>query len=182
MIARLGLALALLAAPAVAQDNGRASDRALGSLVACRPIPDPRARATCYDNALDKLQQAVADRQVVVMDREQVHEDHKAAFGFNGGGAPARLAAVKPPKATKAARPAAPEEVQEVDTTLVSMTPYGYNRWTVRIATGAVWRTTEEGFSSASKPGTEVHIRRSIMGSYIIRIGKARALKAMRVG
>ena len=116
------------------------------------------------------------------MDREQVHEDRKTMFGFNGAEAPARIAAVKPPKAAKATKAARAEEVQEVDSTLVSMSPYGYNRWTVRIATGAVWRTTEEGASSASRPGTEVQIRRSIMGSYIIRIGKARALKAIRVG
>lgn len=186
MIARLGMALAVLAAPAGAEDNGRASDRALAPLVACRMMPDPRARAACYDAALDRLQQAVAARQVVVMDREQVHEDRRAMFGFNSGDAPSRLAIVKPPKAAKASRAArgapATEEVEEVDSTLVGMSPFGYDRWTIRIATGAVWRTTEPGFPVALKPGTEVHIRRGIMGSYIVRIGKARPLKAMRVG
>ncbi len=182
MIARLGMALAMLAAPAGAEDNGRASDRALAPLVACRPMPDPRARAACYDAALDRLQQAVAARQVVVMDREQVHEDRRAMFGFNGGGAPARLAAVKPPKLPKAARAAPAEEVEQIDSTVASMTQYGYDRWTIRLATGALWRTTEGGIPIAYKPGTNVHIRRGIMGSYIIRIGKARPLKAMRVG
>lgn len=172
------MALVAAAAPALAQD-GRASDRALAPLVACRQIGDVRARAACYDAALDKLQQSVAARTVVVMDREEVKEDRRSSFGFGGSQTVARVVAPKP---ARTARPGAPvEELEAIDSTVVSASPYGYERWTIRIATGAVWRTTEAGITLAPKPGATIRIRRGLMGSFSLRIGNARPVRALRV-
>ncbi len=157
-----------LAGPAqAADDKGRPSDRALAPLVACRPIPDVRARALCYDAALDKLQQSVSQRTVVVMDREQV----KADFGFGGG---------KPLARSPAARVAMPEGVDEISATVVSTSSYGYDLWDIRLATGAVWRTTEASVAFPPKQGQTIQIRRGILGSYTMMVGR-RALKVKRV-
>ena len=179
MNARAGILMALLlTAPALAADDrGRASDRALAPLVVCRPIPDSRARAACYDAALDKLQQSVADRNIVVMDREQVKEDRKANFGF---GANQQLARVASPKAPKAARVVV-EDVAEVDSTVVSAAAFGYDRLMIRLANGATWRTTEPGLATPPKAGTAIHISRGVMGGFMMRIGRARAVRALRV-
>jgi hypothetical protein len=166
--ALLAAGAVLLAGPAQAQDKGRPSDRALAPLVACRPIPDPRARAACYDAALDKLQQSVSERTVVVMDREQV----KADFGFGGG----------PPLArSPAAKVAAPEPVQEVNSTIAGVISYGYDFWGIRVATGALWRTTDTGLVFPPKVGTAVQIKRGILGGYVMYIGKDKAVRVKRV-
>lgn len=174
------IALLALAAPVQAQDSGRASDRALAPLVACRPIPDPRARASCYDGALDRLQQAVAGRQVVVMDREQVREDRRSAFGFVGETVP-RPKPVRQPKSARGTA-ALPEDIATIDTTATSASPFGYDRWTIRLATGAIWRTTEAGIATAPRAGSPIHIRRGVMGGFLLRVGKGRTVRAMRVG
>lgn len=166
---RMIMTLALLAAaPAWAADEkGRASDRALAPLVACRPVPDARARAACYDAALDRLQQSVSERTVVVMDREQV----KADFGFGPGPVPAKSPAAR----------IAPEPVKEVTSTVASVISYGYDLWGIRIANGAIWRTTETGLVFPPTPGTEVHIRRGTLGSYVMFVGKNKAVRVKRI-
>jgi hypothetical protein len=160
------VAIALgVSVPALAADErGRPSDRALAPLVACRPIADPRARAVCYDNALDKLQQSVAERTVVVVDRDTVKT---TGFGFSGGQPPRRA-------------PVRPQEEEEVVTTIVSATSAGYETWTIRLANGAVWRTTDDlGFQPRS--GAEARIKRGALGSYMMRIGKAPAVRVKRI-
>ncbi|UAK24920.1 hypothetical protein [Sphingomonas nostoxanthinifaciens] len=169
----LGWAMTTLAAVAAdAQDSGRASDRALAPLVNCRQTADPRARATCYDAALDTLQQAVAARRVVIVDREQVAQDRTVGFG------------VLVPERRLPSAPRRPSiDPVEIVSTVVSVSQYGYDQWTIRIASGAVWRTIETGLVDPPKPGAEIRIRRAAMGSYMLKIGRyGHATRAIRVG
>ena len=177
----LAIAAALAGTPGLAQDAGRASDRALAPLVSCRQTPDPRARAACYDAALDQLQQSVANRQVVIVDHDQAVQDRRTLFGFGAREQPVPKPA-RPPKNAVAAR-AAPEEVVEIDSTIVAATQTNYDQWVFRLATGAVWRTTEgSAIPVAPRAGTKVHIHRSIMGGYLMRVGSYRAVRALRIG
>ena len=176
----VALAAALLAGAAPAQDAGRASDRALAPLVACRQTADPRARALCYDAALDRLQQSVASRQLVIVDHEQATQDRRTLFGF---GANRTLSEPKPAKVAKVQARAVPAEVvNEIDTTVVSAAANG-EFWVLRLATGATWRTIESSnIVTTPKAGTKVHIQRSLMGGFFMRVGNSRAVRAARVG
>jgi len=163
MMARIGMAAgaAALALPALAQDSGRPADRALAPFVACRPLADPRARALCYDAALDRLQQAVAERQVVIVQRDE------------------RRAVLSLPATSPRAAPVLPARI---DSTIVSATVTGYDRWIIRIASGTIWRTTESGLSVVPRPGLEINIRRGALGGYLMQIGKGRSVRAERIG
>jgi len=166
---------ALVPVSVAAQNPGKASDRALAPFVACRQVADVRARALCYDAALDRLQNSVAGREVVIVDKQQANEDRKALFGFSASHR------MPEPKAPRAA-PKAPETIEQaIDSTIVSAHQSGYDRWTIRLATGAVWRTLEPGIVIAPKVGEDVHIRRGTLGSFMLRIGKGRSMRAMRV-
>lgn len=173
----LGVVAALWGAPVAAADNGHAADRVLSAMVACRATADPRARAACYDAALDRLQQQIGASQVVILDREQVASDRKSSFGFGADGP--RMPVQRVPKAKA---PRTVEDVVAVDSTVASASSYGYDQWTIRLATGAVWRTTESGIPAQPRTGAPVHIHRGIMGSYLLRVGSYRAVKAIRVG
>ncbi len=179
MIKHVGLAagMTLLALPAAAADNGHAADRVLAQMVACRQNPDARARAVCYDAAFDRLQQQIAQRQVVIVDREQVAQDRKSLFGFSGG--EHRAAPVREAKQAKL-QPV--EDLAEIDSTVTSATSYGYEQWTIRLANGAIWRSTEAGITVSPRPGTKVHIHRALMGSFFMKVGSGRTVRAMRVG
>ena len=179
VLVRMRLVFAALVAvvpgSVVAQTSGKASDRALAPFVACRQVPDVRARALCYDNALDKLQNSVAGREVVIVDKQQANEDRKSLFGFSPG------RGMPEPRAPRASGRQVAADVEKIDSTVVSAHQSGYDRWTIRLATGANWRTLEPGIVTAPKSGEEVHIRRGSLGSFTMRIGKGRAMRAMRV-
>lgn len=157
----------------IAQDSGRPSDRALAPLVACRPIADPRARALCYDGALDRLQRAVGDRRVVLIDREDLSSDPRFAFGLDGPGHTTR--------ARPARKSAAGQEGRSIHATVVAATATGYGLWTIRLSTGAVWRTIESGLTNP-RPGAEVHIRAGVLGGYLLWLDGGLPIRAIRVG
>ncbi len=177
----MAMAAIAAAAPAAAAENeGHAADRALAPFVACRATRDPAVRLACFDAALDRLQAQVAQRQVVIIDHEQVAQDRRTLFGFSPSH---EVAATRPPRPAptpRAARPAS-EEVAEIDSTVVSAQPYGYDQWTIRLATGATWRTTEAGIPIQPKPGSKVHVHRALMNSFLLRVGAFRAVRAVRV-
>jgi len=166
-------AIAALPGTAWAQSGGAA--RALAPLVACRGVADPRAKANCYDAALDKLQNAVAGREVVIVDKQQNNEDRKALFGFN-----AERQLEEPAHARRERGPREPE-VDSVDSTVALARRTGIDHWTIRLANGATWRTLEPGITSAPDVGDPVHIRRDALGKYMMRVGKSRSMRAIRV-
>ena len=183
MVAMAGL---LLAGPAAAQEASHAADRTLAPMVACRGIADSAQRAACYDGALNQLQGRVTDRQVVIVDHEQVKQDRRTLFGFGPAHKAAEPKAPPPPKLAKAARgsrAAAPtEDLREIDSTVASASSNG-EFWIIRLATGATWRTTEaSNITVAPRAGTKVHIHKSPIGSFFMRIGNARAVRAVRTG
>jgi hypothetical protein len=159
-------AIVALPAPALAQ----AADRVLAPFNACRPIGDVQRRAACYDAALDRLRNAVTERQVVIVDKQQAAADRRTLFGLGGSATERRIAPV-----------ASEPPVQAIDSTVVSARSVGYDLWAVRLATGATWRTTEAWGALSPKTGQPVRIRRGLMNSYTIRIGNSRALRAVRV-
>src|SRR5271169_4971735 len=79
------LALALTPAAAWAASTPKPPDRAalVKALSACRVITDPTDRLTCFDKAAAALDEAQAKGDVVVVDRQQVHEVKRQAFGFS---------------------------------------------------------------------------------------------------
>jgi hypothetical protein len=171
---RLVFAALAAAVPAsvTAQDPGKASDRALAPFVACRQVPDARARALCYDTALDKLQHSISGREVVIVDKQQANEDRKSLFGLN-----AALQMTEPKRDRRAREP----EVSAIDSTVTAARRSGLAHWTIRLATGAIWRTLEPGIRSAPTNGDVVQIRRDPLGKFMMRVGRSRAMRAMRV-
>jgi hypothetical protein len=173
---RLVFAALVVGVPAsvIAQDPGKASDRALAPFVACRQIPDVRARALCYDNALDRLQHSVAGREVVIVDKQQATEDRKSLFGLN-----AALQMTEPQH--KRDRRAREPEVNAIDSTVTAARRSGIDHWTIRLATGAIWRTLEPGITSPPAIGDVVQIRRDALGKFMMRVGRSRSMRSMRV-
>jgi hypothetical protein len=68
-----------------------------------------------------------------------------------------------------------------LDSTVAAAQPFGYQRWQIRLATGATWRTTEPSIGFDPRSGETVTIRRGAMSSYLLKVGKGRAVRAIRV-
>jgi hypothetical protein len=134
----------------------------------CRTITDATARLACYDAAATALDQAVAQNQLVVMDREQVRRTRRSLFGF----------------ALPNLRLFSDEdgmEQGEITGTIASARPLGHGKWQIRLDDGGTWETTEATRNDPAR-GDTVRIRRAALGSYWLNVRTGRAVRARRVG
>lgn len=171
MVCKMAMALAVTAAaPALAASADPASSRVLAPFAACRALPDPAQRGVCYDRAFDGLRGGVAAGDVVISDAVR----RRAEFGLGS-------LTVKTAHPAKAAAVAVPIGVNEIDSTIVDTRPYGVDRFTFELADGALWRTTEGMSDPLLRKGTRIHLKRGILGSFLLQPERGRAFKVMRV-
>ena len=150
-----------LAAPAVAEESPRRPPLAVQAAIDCRKLADDVARLACYDAAVDGLGRQLAEGQVVAVDRAQVREVRKQAFGFtlpslnlfNRGGDK-------------------PDEIDEVEIAVESARRGPDGKWLLRLEGGQVWRQIDTAeFSRDPKPGSKARIKKAVLGSYMMMIG-----------
>lgn len=148
-----------------------AAPAALRSLAACRVLTEPSARLACYDKASAELEQAVATKSVLVLDKTDVTQTRRSLFGlrlpklniFGGGDDDG-------------------DELKELTAKVTEARPLGYGKWRLVLEDGAPWETTEALGTFARPPavGDTVNIRRGMAG-YFLKIGGQSAVRARRV-
>lgn len=162
--------LAALAIPAFAQAQEAPRPELLNRLTDCRAMTDPAARLSCYDTAVEALDAAERQGEVVVVDRAQVRESRRALFGFEMPSLPAfgRVTAAE-------------DEVSSVETTLTRASRGGDGKWVFRLSDGSTWRQIDsESLFFPNREGTEVRVRRASMGSFMMTLGSSRAVRVRR--
>ena len=149
-----------LAVPALAE-AAQAPPAAVQAAIDCRKLSDNQARLACYDAAVDSLGRQLAEGQVVAVDRAQVREVRKQAFGFalpslnlfNRGGDK-------------------PDDIDEVELAVESARRGPDGKWLLRLEGGQVWRQIDTAdFSRDPKPGSRARIKKAVLGSYMMMIG-----------
>lgn len=162
------------AVAAVASLSGQTSppqERAetLSRLTACRAIADGAARLSCYDTAVNALESAERQGEIVVMDRAQMGEARRQLFGFEMPTMPRLFGAE------------GAVELDSIETTLQSATTAADNRWVFRLADGGVWRQIDsDPFRYRPRPGDAVRVRKASMGSFLMTVGNSRAVRVRR--
>ncbi|MDQ0463458.1 hypothetical protein QO010_001229 [Caulobacter ginsengisoli] len=151
-------AVLAMAAQAAPKPPGRAP--VLQSVVDCRKLTDDAARLACYDAATAKLDDAEKAGDVVVVDKAQVREARKAAFGFNFQ-MPAFMTAGEKP-----------EELERITAVVASARQEGMSgKWVIKLEDGAVWRQIDTVVLTRDpKKGSKAEIRTAALGSYFMKI------------
>ncbi len=160
----------MLATTAAAQRPGtQVSGPVLQGLSACKAVTEAAARLACYDNAAQALEQAVAEKNVVVLDREDLKKTRKTLFGFSLPQLPFFGSNDDSQRET------------EINTTIKSARSLGYGKWRIQLEDGAVWRTTETS-NNVREPraGLPIRIKRGGLGSYIVNVAGQRGIRAVR--
>lgn len=145
---------------------------ALKDLAACAALSEAGAKAQCYDAAYAAFAGAVAAGDVLIVERRQAEAVQRGAFGFNlpsldifqrSGGKPV-------------------EPLETLVSEAKSLTRDRDGKWVVTLADGAVWRQIDDmNISPAPKAGQKVEIVRAAFGSYLMRIGDRKGVRARRV-
>lgn len=140
----------------------------VGQVGACRAIVSPEARLACYDKAAGAFTEAVAQKDVIVLDRQQVRATRRSLFGFSlprlslfGGDDDGR------------------DDPVEIETKVGSLRSLGYGKWLIGLPDGASWQTTDSVQSKISV-GEAITIKKGSLGGYFIRVDN-RSVRAGRV-
>ena len=158
------LLMALSLAPAAfAAQAPKLPDRAglVKALSDCRAITDPTERLACYDKAAAALDEAQTKGDVVVVDRQQVREVKRQAFGF-------RLDAL-----SIFNKGGVKEETGDEAITATAKSAYrnANGKLVVTLDTGAVWRQIDdETLSRDPHEGSQIRIRRAVLGSFMMNV------------
>ncbi|MEM0984661.1 MAG: hypothetical protein AAGJ32_00295 [Pseudomonadota bacterium] len=161
-------AVALCASPSIAQS-------ATDALYACAEKSNAAERLECYDNAVANLRSAENSGDVVTFTTEEIAEDQTRNFGRAESAIERKVAAVSA---------VVPEDgPDEVTAGIISIETTRDGKLLVSLNNGQIWRQTDSTRVTVSKksPPAEATVKKAALGSFRIKLGRARAFRAKRV-
>ena len=170
----------MLAAPAAGeqrapgrgqQDAQQGRSPALTRLVDCRALTSPAERLACFDREVAAIDAAEANRELVIMDRQQIRSTRRSLFGLS-----------LPNLGVFSDDDDREEEASRIETTVRSARQLGDGRWMFVLADGARWMQTDtEDLNVPPREGHSIRIRRAAMGSYLANVNNQTAIRVRRV-
>jgi hypothetical protein len=168
----ISAALALLATTAAdaRKPIQTATPANVQKLLACRSITDSAQRLACYDRESVGVSQAIASRDLVMIDRARATAAKRSLFGFSipdfgglfGGGG---------------------DEVKEISSTVTAFARNGYGAWIIRLADGSEWAQTDDAMLGLPpERGQKVVVARGMLGAFFLRLNGQPGFKVKRVG
>ena len=138
-------------------------------LLGCRTLTDAAQRLACYDRQSAAVDQALAAKNLVVVDREQANAARRSLFGFslpNFAGLLGNSA----------------DEVDQIESTVTSAGRNAEGGWTVALADGSMWTQTDDTpMALAPRSGDKIVIRRRALGSFAMTVGRQPGVKVRRI-
>jgi hypothetical protein len=138
-------------------------------LLGCRSIQDNAQRLACFDRETAAVDQAIARKDLVLIDRARATAAKRSLFGFSipdfgglfGGG----------------------DEVKEIASTVAAFSHRGYLGWTIRLADGSEWTQTDDAqLGLPPARGQKVVVHRGSFGAFFLRLNGQPGFKVKRVG
>jgi len=168
----ISTALALLASPAAGARRQPASGTPanMQRLLACRSIQDSAQRLACFDRETAAVDQAIAKRDLVMIDKARATAAKRSLFGFSipdfgglfGGNE---------------------DEVKEISSTVTSFSHNAYTGWTITLADGSVWGQTDDAqLGLPPAKGQKVVVHRGSFGAFFLRLNGQPGYKVKRIG
>lgn len=139
-------------------------------LIGCRSIPDSAQRLACYDRQSDALSNALAKKEVVVIDKARATATKKSLFGFSipdfgglfGG---------------------AGDDVKEIASTVTRVAKDPYGAWVVSLADGSTWAQQDDApLGLGPEKGDKVVVHRGSFGAFFLRVNGQPGIRVKRIG
>ncbi|WP_019834485.1 hypothetical protein [Sphingomonas sp. PR090111-T3T-6A] len=170
----LAASLSILALSSAADAAAAPQDVAspVAAISHCRSISANAERLACYDKEAEALDTALAQRDITVINKEEMKRTRRSLFGFSLP----NLTAFGLDKEDDNS-----PEATTLDSTIRAVHGAGYDHWDFVLAEGdATWRNTDP-LEERPAVGANVHIHKGLLGTYFVKVGKGRAFRAIRV-
>jgi hypothetical protein len=137
-------------------------------LIACRSVTVPEQRLACYDRQVTAMEQAIATKDLVMIDKERARAAGRSLFGFtipNFGGIFGNNG-----------------EISQIDGTIKNAGHNSDGGWLITLDDGSVWTQTDDWPGLDARPGKKVIVKRGVLGSYWLSIPGQNGIKVKRIG
>lgn len=163
------LLVALCASPAFAADAQTNRPKVYTDIVACRALADAAARLTCFDATTKALEDATDNRQIVMLDQDDVRKTKMSLFGFSL------------PKIPFFGESDAEQEAEfkQIEGDLAGVQAIGAGKYQFIVKDAGVWQTME-ATPVLLKDGKAFAIKRGTLGSFLLVIN-GRGIRVKRV-
>lgn len=137
-------------------------------LMACRNITAAEQRLACFDRETAAMNQAIASKDLVFVDREKARATSRSLFGFSipdfgglfGGD----------------------DEVSQIESTIRATSRNVDGGWVITLADGSVWSQTDDWPGLDPRRGMKAIVERAAFGSFRLKIPGQSGIKVKRVG
>jgi len=162
-------AFAASVAPAAAQAPApEATPEALSRVYACASLQDAAERLACYDTAVGALRSADEAGSFVSVDRDQVQELEREAFGFSLPSLPRLFGGGDREDADTADQETAALSVDEVQMVVARIGARGDGRVVFIMDNGQRWVQVQSERVRNLREGDSVTVRRASLGSFFL--------------
>lgn len=166
-------AAALLSTPAGAAPRKAATSGSppqIQRLLGCRALTDAAQRLACFDRETANIDQAMARKDLVVIDRERATAAKRSLFGFSVPSFGGLFGGDE-------------NEVKEIQSTITAVATNADGGWTIRLADGSTWTQTDDApLGIRPARGQKVVVRRALLGAFRLSVNGQPGFKAKRIG
>jgi hypothetical protein len=165
----------ILTATAVAPLQARTipntgTPQSVQQLMGCRSIADSSQRLACYDRQSDALSQAIAKKDVVLIDKARATAAKRSLFGFsipNFGGLFG----------------GSDTDVKEIASTITKVSKDPYGAWIVSLADGSTWYQQDDApLGLPPEKGNKVVVHMGSFGAFFLRVSGQPGIRVKRIG
>ena len=139
-------------------------------LLGCRSIQDSAQRLACFDRETAAVDQAIAKRDLVMIDKARATQAKRSLFGFSipdfgglfGGG---------------------DDDVKEISSTVTAFSHNAYTGWTIKLADGSTWGQVDDAqLGLPPAKGQKVVVHRGTLGAFFLRLNGQPGYRVKRIG
>ena len=137
-------------------------------LLACRGLTAADQRLACYDRQVTAMEQAIARKDLVMIDKERAQAAGRSLFGFsipNFGGIFGSNG-----------------EISQITGTVKNASHNSDGGWLITLDDGSVWTQTDDWPGLDARPGAKVIVKRGVLGSFWLSIPGQNGIKVKRIG
>ena len=145
----------------------------LRDLTRCRDVAEPAARLACFERGVSALETAERNRDVRLIDRETVNRTQRELFGLPYG-----RGIVDDGDGEVAGR--LNDRIEELSSTLRGLERDRYGKYIFDLENGQRWIQTDTVGGRGPRTGEAVRVRRGVLGSYILTVGRGPGMRVRR--